>query len=147
MRVTTLPETQPHEHNGHRHIPPVLRARHPAVDVYETDDDVIIEVDAPGFRRHEITVEVGERCVWIAGARSEEPGERDYLRRERVGACFERELELPDGIDVSRLTGAFDCGLLQLKAPRVLPLPRRRVPIVATHTPDWARIHADATPV
>ena len=81
MRVTTLPETQPHEHNGHRHIPPVLRARHPAVDVYETDDDVIIEVDAPGFRRHEVTVEVGERTVWIAAARTEPPGEREYVRR------------------------------------------------------------------
>jgi HSP20 family protein len=115
--------------------------------VYETDDDVIIEVDTPGFRRHEVTVEVGERTVWIAGARSEPAGEREYLRRERVGACFERELDLPDGIDVSRLTAAFDSGLLLLKAPRVLTLPPRCVPIDAQHTPDWAQIHADATPV
>jgi HSP20 family protein len=147
MRVTTLPETQPHEHNGHRHIPPVLRARHPAVDVYETDDDVIIELDAPGFRRHEVTVEVGERTVWIAAARTEPPGEREYARRERVGACFERELELPDGTDVSRLTATFDNGLVRLKAPRLLPLPRRRVPLDAAYVPDWARIHADAAAV
>lgn len=147
MRVTTLPETQPHGHNGHRHIPPVLRARYPAVDVYETADDLIVELDVPGFRRNELTIEAGDRTVWIAGARSDTHVEHEYLRRERVGPCFERELELPEAVDLSRLTATLDSGLLRLKAPRVPALPRRRVPIDTAYIPDWERFHADAAPI
>jgi HSP20 family protein len=144
MRVTQLPETTPQSHNG---VAVGIRSTHPAADVFETADEIVLELEVAGFRRENLTVDVAEHHVVVTGTRDGPDEARRYLRHERLGPRFTRTIELPHGTDDSCLRAAYGDGVLTVRAPRVpADAPRHITISPATEHGPWG-IHADVTGV
>jgi len=92
----------------------------PPVDVHEGKDAFTLEADLPGINKEDIEVSLDNGLVTLKGSRKKEI-EKDgdgYHRVERTYGRFERSFRLPDGVDASQVTAAFDKGVLRLTLPK-----------------------------
>lgn len=103
----------------------------PATDVYETDSEVVVEVEAPGFEEKEIDLEVFDHTLVIKGERKEEKEqkEKSFWLRERLENTFERRFELPAETDTEKVSAAFAKGVLKVHVPKPAKATPRKVPI------------------
>lgn len=104
----------------------------PSVDVRESDDAVVVTVEAPGFARDDLDLVVTPDGLTIRGETREEKADtRDHYRvlRSRYGR-FVRTVPLPPGLDHDRAEARVKDGVLTVKFPKVDARPgMRRVPI------------------
>lgn len=92
----------------------------PSLDIAETDDGVEVKAEVPGIAPKEIEVTVSGDMLTIKGEKKREKEEKEkaYHCIERSYGSFLRNIALPPGTDASRVTAAFDKGLLTVKLPR-----------------------------
>jgi HSP20 family protein len=91
-----------------------------AVDMYETDDSVIIKTAIPGVNAEDIEVSVtGDTLTIKAETKEEAEVQRDsYLRRERrFGSCC-RSVTLPGGLETENAEADYTDGVLTLTFPK-----------------------------
>ena len=98
----------------------------PAVDVYETEHEFVLELEVPGYEEKELTIEALDHTVAIAGERkaAAEKADKVFRLHERLEKHFERRFELPPEADTEHVTAVFGNGVLEVhapKAPRVKP--------------------------
>ncbi|MGD9495605.1 MAG: Hsp20/alpha crystallin family protein [Armatimonadota bacterium] len=93
----------------------------PAVDVYETDDEVVIKAQLPGVKKKDLDVKVQENTVTIRAEtrREEEVDEEGYFRRELRYGTWARRLPLPTPIDEDQVTASLKDGVLEIHAKKV----------------------------
>src|ERR671939_2151841 len=74
-----------------------LRTWAPPVDIYETDDAVVLKAELPGVSKDEVTVEIHQNTLTLRGERKHEAEvkEDSYRRVERDYGRFERSFVLP----------------------------------------------------
>ena len=98
----------------------VIPAPLPAADLYETDDEYVLEVEVPGFAEPELDVSVSNHTLVVKGERTEEKEEQDkaFQLQERLAKRFERRFELPRSVAVDKLGAEFMDGLLTVRAPK-----------------------------
>jgi len=101
----------------------------PAVDVEETDDAWIFEVELPGAKRDDVQVEVSDSELRINGKIDERERAGVVRRRARRSGSFEYRTTLPAGIDVDHVDAKFDNGLLTVRVPRPQSAKARRIKI------------------
>lgn len=96
------------------------RVWNPAVDVYETKDNVIVKADLPGMEKDEIHVSVQGDTLLIKGEKKEEKEyqEEDFVRTERSYGSFYRALALPESVDADKVKAAYKNGVLELTLPK-----------------------------
>jgi len=101
-----------------------MSARAFDVDVAETDDEVTVTADLPGFDREAIAVSVSDRTLtlWATHEHSEErePGEEgaSYVRRERRHESVSRSVALPAAVDEASAHAAYRNGVLTVTMPK-----------------------------
>lgn len=94
----------------------------PAIDVYETADAYLIEVDIPGVPPESVEVRVDGRRLMIRGTRQtvtwsqSQGGKNVHLERQQGHFC--RSLELDRAVDIERLETQFDHGTLRARLPK-----------------------------
>lgn len=91
------------------------------IDVYQTDDDVVIEAAMPGVKPEDIDVSVTGDTLTLRGEVREEKeakGERDYHVRERRYRRFARSLTLPSTVDSENAEATMSNGILTLRIPK-----------------------------
>jgi HSP20 family protein len=92
------------------------------VDVSETDKEVMIEADIPGFDPKSINVDVSNNVLTISGKHEEKTGAKDkhWHRRERSYsyAEFTRQILLPDYADGTKAECSARNGMLTVKIPK-----------------------------
>jgi HSP20 family molecular chaperone IbpA len=95
----------------------------PAVDVVETDDEVLVEALVPGIARHEVDVHVREQALYLAGARAGDPDADGgvIVHKEIPRGNFERVVHLPCEVS-PRSRVEIDRGVLRIHL-RKPPLP------------------------
>ncbi len=105
----------------------------PAVDVHETDEDYVVEMDLPGRTEKDLDVEVKDNVLTISSRREEknEDKKNGYLLRERREASFSRSFRLPQGVDAGKIQAAFKNGVLELRVPKAPESKPRRIQIAA----------------
>jgi|SRR3972149_11850219 len=95
----------------------------PAVDIYETDKEIVLEVEVPGVDQNDIQVEAKENLLVLRGERrSSRAGDREnYHRRERSYGMFQRCFSLPNNIQVQPDQVRAKCqdGVLEVVVPKV----------------------------
>jgi HSP20 family protein len=103
----------------------------PAADVYETDSEVVVEIEAPGFEEKELDVDVADHTLVIKGGRKEEKEqkEKSFWLRERLESTFERRFELPPETDTEKVSATFAKGVLAVHVPKTGKPAVRKVPI------------------
>lgn len=103
----------------------------PAADVFETDGEVVVELETPGFEEKEIDVEVTDHTLVIKGERNEEKEQekRSFWLRERLEHAFERRFELPPETDTGKVSASFAKGVLSVHVPKDAKAAPRKVAI------------------
>jgi len=91
-----------------------------AVDMYETDDSVVVKTAIPGVKAEDIDVSVAGDILTIkAETREEEEVKREnYLRRERRFGSYCRSVTLPGGLETDKAEADYTNGILTLTFPK-----------------------------
>ena len=92
----------------------------PRVDMCETPEEIIVEVELPGVRREDMRIEVKGDFLHITGEKraTTERQERNYYRVERSYGRFERQLRLPGTVVREGIRAEFDAGILIITLPK-----------------------------
>ncbi len=93
-----------------------LSSWHPAVDIYEDGDHIVIKAELPGVEKKNIHVDVNGRVLTLTGERVLERKlkEENYYRQERTFGKFERSFTLPTEIDPEKIKADFSEGVLKV---------------------------------
>jgi len=104
-------------------LPPVVWPRldgHPAVDVYQTDNDVVVKATLPGVKPEDIDISVVDNCLTIKGEMKteEETKVGEYIHREQHHGAFCRQFTLPVPVQVDKAEARLQDGVLTLTIPK-----------------------------
>ena len=93
----------------------------PAVNMKQTDREIILTADIPGIKENELQIEVGSDFVDISGERQEEERQEKegYLRQEVRYGSFARHFPLPTEIKADKAEATIKDGMLKLTMPKV----------------------------
>jgi HSP20 family protein len=110
---------------------PIPRRWIPPMDLVEDGDHFVLRADLPGVTENDVTVELEDNVLTIAGERKTEHAERSegYYRLERAAGGFSRSLTLPEGIDPESIEAEFENGVLTVRIPKPEERRPRRVAI------------------
>jgi HSP20 family protein len=90
----------------------------PLVDVYETGDAFVVEVELPGCQAGDITLSLCCSTLVVEGVPREEPGTGgNYICLERSTGRFCRAVEIPPGADLDGAKARYRRGLLTVMFP------------------------------
>ena len=97
-----------------------LEGRGVPLDMYETDEDVVVKAAVPGLKPEDIDVTITGDTLTIKGEAKEEKEERrtDYIRQERRYGAFSRSVSLPAGLQTDKAKASFENGILTLSIPK-----------------------------
>ena len=117
-------------------LPPIFGVgeRRPLpLDMYETENDVVVKASVPGVKPEDIEVTVTGDLLTIKGEfKSEEKTEkRNFIRQERRYGSFCRQLGLPVSVDSGKAEASFESGILTLTLPKVEAVKPKTVKVVA----------------
>jgi len=103
------------------------------VDVYETDDQLVVKATVPGVKPEEIEVTVTGDLLTIKGEFKQEENveEPTYLRQERRFGSFCRQVGLPAGVKPDEAKATFENGVLTLEMPKAEAAQAKTVKVVA----------------
>jgi HSP20 family protein len=93
----------------------------PAVNINETDTDIVIEMAAPGMRKNDFKVEVNEDQLHIAYVRKQENENNNRInswRREFNFESFERTFTLPAIVESDKIYANYTDGILRISIPK-----------------------------
>ncbi|HEX8279785.1 MAG TPA: Hsp20/alpha crystallin family protein [Chthoniobacterales bacterium] len=91
----------------------------PALDVYQTNDDVVAVVELPGMRKEDIEISLHDGMLTIGGERKDETPEGDKASRsERFVGKFRRSISLPTRVDVNKVNATYKDGILTVTLPK-----------------------------
>ena len=100
----------------------------PAVDVWETDGELVYAFDLPGIPEDNVSVELDEGSLIVGGERerSDEVKEDGFYRYERRFGSFTRAVGVPQGVSEDDISAEYRDGVLKVtvKKPEA-PKPRR----------------------
>ncbi|CUK02827.1 16 kDa heat shock protein A [Ruegeria denitrificans] len=112
----------------------VAQPSYPPYNIEKTDADTYrISVAVAGFSENDLSVEVKENALIVAGKKAAEDKERSYLHRGIATRAFERRFALADHV---RVTGAnHENGMLNIDLKREVPeaLKSRRIEIASAN--------------
>jgi HSP20 family protein len=106
----------------------------PAVDVQRGKDALTVRADLPGVDADDIKIEARDNMLTIVGEKNQQKEEKDgdFLRRERRYRSFSRSMELPPGIDASKIKASAKDGVVEITIP--LPSESKKTPVTITPT-------------
>ena len=100
--------------------PQASRPWSPAVDIYETENELVLKADLPEVEQKDIDVRVENQTLTIAGERKFEKKDTDkgYHRIERQYGSFVRSFAVPNTFDTEKIAAEFHNGVLTVTLPK-----------------------------
>lgn len=97
-----------------------MAARVPAVDLYETENEVVAEVSVPGLDPKKVSIEIENNVLHIRGEEEVEQENRDrgYYHKEVRRGSFTRSIGLPLEVDTDKVTAKCENGMLKVVMPK-----------------------------
>jgi HSP20 family protein len=92
----------------------------PAVDVWETENELVLSFDLPGISEDKISVELEDNVLTVSGERErahEHSGDRFYRYERRFGT-FTRTVTLPQGVNEEAIKADYRDGVLEIRVPK-----------------------------
>jgi HSP20 family protein len=92
----------------------------PAFDMTEQNGAFAITAELPGIDEKNIELKIANGILTVRGEKSEEKKEeeKDYYLSERRYGSFQRNFELPAGVDADKIEASFSKGVLSIKLPK-----------------------------
>ena len=106
-------------------------AWNPSVDIFETKDQVVLEVELPGMKREDFDLSVENNALTLKGERKfEKKQETDnYHRVERSYGSFVRSFTLPQTVNAEGATAEYKNGVLRVTLPKREEVKARKIEI------------------
>jgi len=105
----------------------------PAVDIYETENDLVVKADLPDVDLKDIDVRVENQTLTLAGERKfEKQDAAGYHRIERSYGNFTRSFAVPNSFDTEKIAASFKNGVLSVSLPKKEAAKPRQIKIEAS---------------
>ena len=104
----------------------------PAVDIYETENELVLSAELPGIEDEDIEIKVEDNTLTLKGQRKfeKETKEENYHRIERSYGSFMRSFTLPAYIDQDKIEAQHDQGVLKITMPKKMESKPRNVMVL-----------------
>ena len=93
-------------------------------DVRETDSTYEIDVDLPGFKKDEVTLELKDGCLTIQAVKGLDKDTSDkngkYIRQERYAGACSRSFDVGDDVESEDVSAKFEDGILTITVPKAV---------------------------
>ena len=92
----------------------------PAIDMYQTDDDIVVKASIPGFKAEDVQISVTGEILTLRGEMKHEEENKDkswHVREQRWGS-FERSIALPTEVVADQAKAEFENGILIVTLPK-----------------------------
>jgi len=98
----------------------VVSAWTPAVDIYETDKEIVLKAELPEMPEKDIEIRVEDNNLIVSGERRKEKEvkEENYHRIERSYGSFYRSFTLPHAVDRENIKASYKDGVLKVILPK-----------------------------
>ena len=91
----------------------------PALDLYQSTDNIVAVVELPGMRKEDIEISLHDGTLTISGERKRESTDGDRAERtERYIGTFRRSIALPTRVDASKVSATYRDGILTVTLPK-----------------------------
>jgi HSP20 family protein len=92
----------------------------PAIDLYQTDDQVVLKAALPGLKAADVQITVTNAVLTLRGEFKWENGHKDatYHTREQRYGSFERSIALPVDVQTDKAEADFQNGVLTITLPK-----------------------------
>lgn len=92
----------------------------PAVDIYETQDELVVKADLPDINEKDLDIRVENHALNIRGERKfeETVNEDNFLRVERAYGSFTRSFALPTTVNTDAIKAEYRNGVLTVRMPK-----------------------------
>ena len=91
-------------------------------DVRETEDSYELDIDLPGFKKDEVSVELKNGCLTIQAAKGLDKEETDkkgkYIRQERYAGTCSRSFFVGKAVEPEEVSAGFEDGILRISLPK-----------------------------
>jgi HSP20 family protein len=103
----------------------------PPVDIFETDEALIMKAELPGFSKDDISIELKDNTLIMKGERKrqDEVKEGNYHRMERMYGVFQRSFMLPTTVEHDNVKASYKDGILELHLPKVQAAQPKRIAV------------------
>lgn len=105
-----------------------------AVDMYETDDSIVVKTGIPGVKADDIDVSVTGDTLTIKAETTEEEeiSRENYLRHERRVGSYCRSVTLPGGLETEQAEADYTDGILTLTFPKAEEVKPKTIEVKAS---------------
>src|SRR3989339_983838 len=92
----------------------------PALDVYQTKDEVVVETALAGIDPDKVNISIANDVLTIEGTaeHKSEVDEKNYYRKEIRSGSFHRSVALPAAVDGDRAKATYEKGVLKITIPK-----------------------------
>jgi HSP20 family protein len=92
----------------------------PAVDIYETDSEIMVQAELPGIDRKDIALQLENNVLTLKGDRrfEKETNQENYHRIERSYGGFSRAFTIPTIVDEDKIRADYRDGILKIALPK-----------------------------
>ena len=92
----------------------------PAVDILETDGEIVVKAELPGVDRKDISLHLENNVLTLRGERrlEKETKEENYHRIERAYGGFSRAFSIPATVDDEKIRAEYRDGVLKIALPK-----------------------------
>lgn len=92
----------------------------PAVDIYETENELVVKADLPDVELKDIDVRIENQTLTVRGERKfeQETDNKGFHRIERQYGGFQRSFAVPGMVDTEKVSADYKNGVLTVKLPK-----------------------------
>ena len=92
----------------------------PAVDILETENEIVLKADVPGVELKDIDIQLENGTLTVKGARKMENEEKNkgFHRMERSYGSFVRVFTVPETVDAEQVKAGYEAGVLTITLPK-----------------------------
>ena len=107
----------------------------PAVDVWETENDLVYAFDLPGVAEEQITIELHDDTLTVSAQRErvDERSEDGFVRYERRFGTFTRAVGVPQGVTEDGIRADYEDGVLEIRVAKPEAAKPRKIQIGGGH--------------
>lgn len=103
----------------------------PSVDIYESENEIILEAELPGMNRDDFEVSIENNVITLKGKREFQKRDEgdNYHRVERSYGAFTRSFSLPRTVSAENTTAEYRNGVLRVSLPKREEAKARRIEV------------------
>jgi HSP20 family protein len=92
----------------------------PSIDISEIENEIVVSAEMPGLERGDVDISIEDDILTIRGEKKieQEKDDKNYHLSERLYGVFYRALQLPPGVDASKIQATMSNGVLKITIPK-----------------------------